>query len=238
MHGRQWLFGAVAAALVALATSCGTAEAALISYSDLWDISQGSVVDDTSGVLNYSSTYRSDIRDMFGGRFAPREPGVTLFKDYLVRYSQPVPQNYLHYVEWHTPASVTLRSFALHVANDDSMQRRAFDQFTLYYGDGSGQWTSIYDTGAGYSYVGPHEIAVDLSSPVVAQYFRAEFSQAPYISASAAGPRVWELDGFDTLLDGSSPGTSEIPEPATIGIWAALVVGGLGWRVSRRKRTA
>ena len=36
------------------------------SVDDLWDVSEGASVNDTSGVLNYSSSYRYYIDNMFG----------------------------------------------------------------------------------------------------------------------------------------------------------------------------
>ncbi len=207
-----------------------TSKAIPMSGTDLWDISNGSVVDATSGPLHYSSSYRSDIRDMFGGGFGTVEATNTLFKDYMSPGygGGSVTPGYVHFAEWHTTSTVTLRSFSLHASNDGTMNRRAFNRFQLYVGDGVGGWTSIYDTGVGFSYSGAVNLAFDIA-PVASQYFRAEFVQAPWISAAAVGPRIHELDGFDTFLDGSKP----VPEPTTLAI---LGIGLAGIGFSRRKR--
>ena len=208
-----------------------SATALPISSADLWDLSQGSLVDNTTGALNYSSSFRSDVRDMFGGAFGTIEAGNTLFKD----YNSPgladgnVAPGFVHSVEWHTPGAITLRSFSLHAFNE-GMDRRAFNRFTLLASSTlGGPWTSVYDTGTGFSY-GPG--ALDLSVDVVAtvgQYFRAEFVQASWSDGRAVGPRIQELDGYDTFLDGSVSG---VPEPVTLTL-VGLGLAGIGW--SRRK---
>lgn len=197
------------------------------SSSDLWDISSGASVSNTSGVLNYYPGWQSDIRNMFGGAYGYPEAGNTLFKDYMSPglSGGSVPAGYVHFVEWNTASAVTLRSFALHAYNE-GMTRRAFSRFSLYVGDGAGNWTSIYDTGPGYTYTGTTEIAANVAA-VSASYFRAEFVQASWTDPRAVGPRIQELDGFNTFLDGGTGG--DVPEPGTLalmgfglaGIWLA-----------------
>lgn len=186
-----------------------------ISSTDLWDVSQGTLVDSTSGALNYRPTYASDVRNMLGGTFGTIEAGNLLFKDFMSPGYQggSVPAGFTHYVEWHTSASVTLRSFALHASNE-GMTRRSFSEFSLYSGDGSGTWSSFYDSDT-VNYNAYQEFSADIT-PVTAQYFRAEFVQASWSSNIAVGPRILELDGFDTFLDGSTGGGTPVPEPATI----------------------
>ena len=115
---------------------CGTVYATPTSSTDLWDISNGVVIDDTSGVLNYRPSFKSDIRGMFGGNFGVIEPANTVFKDYMSPglTGGSVPSGYTHYVEWSTTADVTLRSFVLHAYNE-GMDRRAFNNFELFSGD-------------------------------------------------------------------------------------------------------
>jgi len=201
------------------------------SSSDLWDISNGVTIDATSGVLNYYPGHRSDIRDMFGGVYGTSEGGNTLFKDYMSPgfSGGSVAPGFTHYVEWHTGSAVTLRSFALHASNDNAMNRRAFDRFQLFSGDGTGNWTAIYDTGAGFSYVGGLDLSVDITA-ITSQYFRAEFIQATWVDARAVGPRIMEFDGFNTFLDGSTgPSGGNVPEPATFALMS-LGLAGLGFQ--------
>ena len=218
-----------------------SSQAGQISSTDLWDLSGGSVVGNNSGALNYHSGWRSDIRSMFAGYVTKYGGGPlynyeTLFKDYINPGYQggSVPAGFTHFVEWNTSSLVTLRSFALHAYNE-GMHRRAFNRFSLFISDGVGGWTSIFDTGPGYTYPsGLHEIAADIAA-VSAQHFRAEFVQAPWCisgvgcDSRAIGPRVLELDGFDTFLDGS---TGDVPEPATLALMG-LGLAGIGWK--RRK---
>jgi len=212
-----------------------------ISYTDLWDMSNGNTIDSTSGALHYSSGYKSDIRKMFGNDYyAGTLAGPLLFKDYMSPGYQggSVQPGYKHYVEWHTLSDITLRSFNL-VASNEGMDRRAFDYFELFTGDGHGNWTSIYNlqidsyadhNGPTYTASNFLELAVDLT-PVVAQYFRAEFRQARWTDSRAVGPRVWELDGYDTFLNGTTEKT--IPEPATLALMG-LGLAGLGFKQKKR----
>ncbi len=211
----------------------GTVQATPISSTDLWDISNGVVIDDTSGVLNYRSDFKSDIRDMFGGSYAVSEATNSLFKDYISpgMTGGSVPSGYTHFVEWHTTADVTVRSFILHAQNE-GISRRAFNNFELFTGDGSGTWSSVYNSGT-VSYDSFTEFAVNLAAPVVAQYFKMEFIQAPWSDPRAVGPRIRELDGFDTFLDGSTGSPSPVPEPATL---LLLGIGLLGLAGGTRKK--
>jgi PEP-CTERM motif-containing protein len=211
-----------------------------VSYTDLWDISNGTTVGNNSGALYYSSTYKSDIRKMFGDdNYAGTLPGPLLFRDYLPGWVS-VPAGFTHFVEWSTANPVTLRSFSLYASNE-GMDRRAFNHFELFVGDGIGNWTSIYglQINSYDDYNGPTyndwwqlELAVDLT-PVVAQYFRAEFIQAPWSSPSAVGPRIHELDGYDTFLNGSTG--APVPEPATMLLLGSGLIGLAGFKRKFRK---
>jgi len=172
------------------------------STTDLWDISQGGSVDSTTGVMNYCTGWRSDIRDMFGAATAPIEAGNTLFRDYVgaCRSGGSVPAGFVHNVIWHTPSPITLRSFVLNAA-DEAEYRRAFDHFELFVGaSASGPWTSIYSNV--HTHTDPTELAVNVT-PVVSKYFKAEFVQASSSSPLAVGPLIQELDGYDTFLPGA-----------------------------------
>jgi hypothetical protein len=200
-----------------------------MSDTDLWDVSNGTVVDATSGALNYNSGYRSDVRDMLGGRFATSNvgTGTLLFKDYMSPGfgGGSVQPDYVHFVEWHTPSIVNLKSFALH-ADNEGMTRRAFSGFALYTGDGAGNWSEIYSLD-NVNYLNYHEFSSNLT-PVDAQYFRLEVTQASWTDPRAVGPRILELDGFDTFL-----GTSQVPEPASMLLFGAGLIGLAGF--SRKK---
>ncbi len=225
-----------------------TSMAKSVSTSDLWDVSNGTVIDDTSGPLHYRSSYRSYVENIFGasGGIAG---SYTLFKDYNSPSfgGGPVPAGYIHYVEWHTPNPITLRSFNL-VAYNEGMNRRAFDHFELlaYVG---GVWQTIHEQDFAASAENPFgyggsptyntdsnwlELEVDLLNPVDAKYFRSEFRQAPWTDSRAIGPRVWELDGYDTFLDGTTD-TNPVPVPATILLLGSGLIGLVGFRKKIKK---
>lgn len=213
------------------------------SSTDLWDMSNGTTINATSGPLNYSSYYRSYVENMFGGSGGV-EPANALFKDYMSPGMQggSVPAGYIHFVNWSLTSSVTLRSFNL-LAYNEGMTRRAFDRFELFADiGGDGSWESIFAQdfsvyGGSPTYAPTSlnwlELAIDLDDSIVAQSFRAEFRQASWSDPRAIGPRIMELDGYDTFLDGSV-GPAAVPEPSTF----LLFGGGLlafAWCGRRRK---
>ena len=111
-------------------------------------------------------------------------------------------------------------------------------------GDGSGNWTSIYEVdtlalygqGENYTQFNFLELEVDLNL-VSAQYFRAEFTQAapkPSNAHFAQGPRILELDGYSTFKDGTTTqNVVSAPEPTT---FVLLSLGLFGFGFNKRKR--
>lgn len=191
---------------------CGIA----ISYSDLWDISQGNIVTDHSPMhhkfgLMLMYGFYSYPENMFGGWNGSFSPTETFF-------TQDTEAGDVHWVEWQTPSPITLRSFNLIASHghDSNMQpdinHGGFSQFRLYWGDGLGSWTLFYELadtdpddslcyGGGPTYV--NEVYLELTvnvTPTTAQYWRAEFVQY----GDMGSPCVHELDGYETLLGPSN----------------------------------
>ena len=78
------------------------------------------------------------------------------------------------------------------------------------------------------------ELEVNLPEAIHAQSFRAEFVQTEYATSTAAGPRIYELDGYDTLF-GVQP--EPIPEPTTMLLFGMGLIGlaGMGRKRIFRK---
>jgi len=173
------------------------------STSDLWDVSNGNQVTANSALTT------PDAGDMFGMVSAGSpEPGNLIFKD-------GQPQGFVHYVEWMTPSEITLRSLVLNIAHDgpprDASYRGA-SEFLLYVKNSvTGEFDQLvfqFTTSNPYgdSEAPPdggiqtnklnNELRLCVNIPsTVAREFRAEFVQ--YGGGSAAGPRIFELDGYD-----------------------------------------
>ena len=177
--------------------------------TDLWDVSRGTVVTDSSPVLSIS-----DARNLLGFVVESSEVSSLLFADGF-------PPGTLHFVEWQTPLSNTLRSFTLHAAHDQApfdANRRGFTRFTLLAknpetDDFDIQLFEIFPALLYEDTVVPPDILFDADrpnnlrlcvnlSPIQSQEFRAEFVQWGPICCFS-GPRVYEIDGFDTLCPGS-----------------------------------
>jgi hypothetical protein len=228
-------------AMLALAASTG-ASALPISATDLWDvISTGTTVTNSSAVHP-----NSNINDMFGASLSPVEATNTVFADGL-------PQGTIHSVEWQTVGDVTLRSFVLNAAHDGpagvrDANFRGFGAFRLYADDGSGfEEIFAYNPGNPFdtSVAPPNGIVDNIGYgalslgvniiPVTADRFRAEFVQLGPANGHADGPRIRELDGFDTFLTSASIPTDvdRIPEPHALALFG-LGVAFLGAMRHRR----
>ncbi len=192
------------------------------SFTDLWDVSNGTVVYECSGTL-FSNT---DKQDMFGANnsYYTPERGNTLFADWQ-------PLNFRHYIVWHTPQDVTVGRIALWAGHDQGTNARSFNRFTLEAYDFSlGSYVTVYDTSVGLPYTwveGNIGLVTNktFDTPFTSNLFRASFYQATTI-AWASGPRIYELDAF-------------APAP-TVPEWGSLTLALFGLapavRIVRRKR--
>lgn len=221
-------------------TGWSPASALTISATDLWN---GATVTASSAIHPNSSA-----NDMFGAVTAlGGEPGNTVFADNL-------PINTVHSIEWQTAAAITLKSFVLFAAHDQPPDRnanqRGFNHFELYaYVGGSYQSIFSYDTPAllyGNNVAPPNSILETNAAlnnlflgvnllPVTSDKFRAVFVQYGIAQCCESGPRIAELDGFNTYLTQAS--IPEVPVPAALPLFATGLgaLGLLGWRRKRKQ---
>jgi hypothetical protein len=185
---------------------------------NLWHVSQGIAITDTSGLRP-----SSDARDMFGGAFSSVESGDTVFAD-------GKPEGFIHYVEWQTKTPISLESFRLLAVGNGPLfnNEREFSTFTL---KAKSSPTSSFDIilysfapTQPYTFADPvtSELLTTNITPTVAQFFRAEFAQYNG-QRGFDGPRVIELAGY-------GPAECVQPPLGLIGWWpgdgnAADIVG-------------
>jgi hypothetical protein len=215
------------------------AQATLIPVNDdLWDVSQGASVTAHSGVLTDPNPFFvSDIRNMFGHVLTGTvEPANTLFRD-------GQPAGTLHWVEWQTAIDITLRSFALFAAHDgepEDANARGFSRFTLY---GFNPATNVFDIELfelfpsnpygdtpsppqGVSDSSNHILRIAANvAPTTTDRFRAEFVQFGFAAANRSGPRIIELDGFDTFHPAVP--LQRVAEPRAVALLGIALSGAL-----------
>ncbi len=165
------------------------------STNDVWDVSQGAALTASSGEGSGS------LSNIFGAMLASPEPGVAFFRD-------DQAGDFVHFVEWQTPASVTVASISLRAAHDPISLHRAFKQFNVYAfnsAGGSNELILAFTPALPYG-EGVLSNELMLCTNVLARtsdLFRAEFVQNG--DSAFPGPRIYELDGFSEL----------IPDPVT-----------------------
>jgi len=173
---------------------------------------------------------------MFGAALGA-EPGNTVFID-----RQPAGTR--HWVEWQTPAAVTMRSFN-QVAAHDGPQRdaryRGISRFTLYGWGGSAFDVLLYDFTPSYGNPplynpdGPAFNVLNLWAEPLAMIstnrWRAEFVQLADLGGNNDGPRIVELDGFSRRLPGN-----QVPGPSLLSVLGLGAAGLIAQRVRRRAR--
>lgn len=206
----------------------------LPSSADLWNYENLTGAPSNSGVIG-----GSDIRNMFGGAFGSVEVGNTLFRDYQ-------PAGTIHTVSWQTASDVTIKSIGFFAAHDGSPRdanARGISSFRLYAEnlDDSNTEVLLFQLSPSNPYVntpGNNSAAYNvlyyesnIAAPVRATTYRAEVVQYGTYFGNANGPRVLELDGYGSFLEGGNNPT--VPEPATMTLFGTGLVGFM----IRRKRS-
>ncbi len=175
---------------------------------DLWDVSNNISV--TGSSLNHPLF---DELDLFGASTtSSAEPGHFVFADLQ-------PTGTSHFVEWETQNPITLRSFALFAQHDGDLAR-SFSSFKLYAFDDN---TANFELISSFNPVLPYQNNPDSSDgtlrviqnivPVTASKFRAEFVQDDESRnqfGDEVGPRIIELDGFDSYFQNCTQGNDNI----------------------------
>ena len=190
--------------------------------SDIFDLSQGTIVLETSPLLGCCGGSAGE--NTFGG-MAGVEPPHTLFVD-------GVPVGSLDFINFQTASLIELTGYSAILADDSDNPanfgdpNRGSSSFSLYTSPDAtfSSPTLISNTALPSSYLsnyGTNAIQItDTFAPVTAQFFRLEVTRT-----TEAGPRIRELDGVGTV----------VPEPMSVGL---LACGALGLLVRRRRDVA
>src|SRR5689334_13880216 len=106
------------------------AERAGAALTNIWDGTQGTVVTGGSATDDFFVPHNTNLANMFVPKVNVARPAEndavnTLFGD-------TKPAGFVHFVEWKTPAPVTLGSFDLFTVDDHPSFNRSMDRFTLY----------------------------------------------------------------------------------------------------------
>jgi hypothetical protein len=229
----------LSAAFAAMATLASPAHALLISNSDAWQ--HTNIASIAAPTLHPASS----ARDMFGGSFAPSEPGNTVFNDNSA-------QGTLHIVQWTLVAPITLGSINLVAAHDGTPERdqtfRGFGAFTLRYLDAANVWQTllsvagigttavfpdgsthpVYGGGPNYPNIAIYEYFSNVA-PTTAATWEISFQQFGPANGHSSGPRIVELDGY--VHQNGTP----VPEPTTVVLLGAGLLGLAGIRRATKR---
>lgn len=173
------------------------------SADDLWNHTLGTVIDGSSPT--YAAVDMPPILSFGANNGNVNEPEHTVFGDGL-------SADYEHWMEWHMPAGQTVRSIALWTVYGTPDRSRGIRHFMLQ-GKLAQEdpWTTLLDTDLPrtYSAAAP-ALAMNLHHPMNARYYRAVFLRVTSEPIHGdSGPRVMELDGFETPF--ANPPTDNLP---------------------------
>jgi hypothetical protein len=180
------------------------------STNDLWDVSRGcSIIRNSPLDAADGRPHAYDALDIFGGQFGsyPPERGFVIFTD-------GEPSGFVHFVEWRTQTTVTIRSFSLYAFGDLDTSREFASFKLMAKSPGS---TNFDITMFTFKPTHPYTFANHSDfllistnvNPTTAQDFRAEFVNRTGVNYT--GPRVVELDGFgDNIGVQATIRTSEV----------------------------
>lgn len=182
--------------------------------NDVWDVSGGTVVTSYSG-----EAWPTKPENMLGGVLGSTSLEVGNFIG-----EDGMPPGFVHFVEWKTPAPVTIRSIRLHAQGDGPIYDNGRDFFEVAIFAKSLGSTNFDVEITAFTPTHPYTF-IDFANrlvlsqnvtPVTAQEFRVEYIDTGVRYWSA--PRIFELDGFDVPLN-------EAPAlPATPRIYAPPVI--------------
>ena len=177
---------------------------------DVWDVAQGAVVTGNSGIHPGGGT----LTGMFGG------DGHDYWNpNSLTFFADGQPADFVHFVEWETPAAVTVNEIRMYAYGDVTLNNgREVAQVTI---KAKSAGSSTYDLTLltftpthPYDLLDPNHFLIlkEAVAPVSSRYFRAEFAQ--YTAGFGwDGPRVVELDAIGEVTPNDPPPPPPPPPP-------------------------
>lgn len=174
--------------------------------TDLWDVAQGTTI-------TANSPSALPIAGILGFATGPQLQQDSYFAD-------GEPQGFSHFIEFETPSPVTVRSLNVWGGDDRSSGntlRRSFSEFRLFGWNGTA-FVPLLDKVITLPYAqqgplgsdGALIVQADILGGFTSDKWRAEFVQPAAYQGTLYGPRVLEMDGFNTYVDGT------VPEPGAL----------------------
>jgi hypothetical protein len=198
--------------------------------NDLWDVAQGTTITSTST----PSTTSPPLAGILGFATGPQLAQDSYFADGKA-------PGFSHFIEFQTAGPVTIRSLNVWGGDDRSTGnagRRAFTEFRLYGWNGSAfvlllddPITVPYTSQGPFGSNGALIVQQNIPNGYTSDKWRAEFVQPAAYQGTLYGPRVLEMDGFGTFIDGTT-GPASAPLPPAI-FMGSLTAGLIAWRKRR-----
>ena len=207
-------------------------------HGDLWEHTN------LTSVTSTGMKSITDVRNIFGTAIGSADgaAGWALFRD-------DRSAGFVHTAEWTSSSAQTIRSIsmdALHDLTNDRI-RRGFSEFRLFaWNSSTTTFDPIYSLTTGDPYattIAPPGTKIDTTFlpnrglrmfanvvPMTTDRWKAEFVQTFPTPSVHSGPRIIELNGFDTF----HPDLPSVPEPSTVAFTALGLLGILGLRRSTK----
>ena len=174
--------------------------------TDVWDVSSGSVITGSSGL--------NPVAGGVGALLGENGQDIGDLATWMF-FADVVAPSYVHFVEWETPADVTVGQVRVFAYGDNwNLFGREFEQFVLKFkspGSTTYDVTALTVAPPLFDFLDDNTALVidEAITPIIGRAFRAEF-----LTASSYGPHIVELDALSVPAPPPPP-PRDVPTSAT-----------------------